>query len=80
MHGRLSSLAPWAIGLRCCMMSGCADTAHALNRFVTRPFQKSPEQLYGIKTPKDRVHEFRKLGEEGQIDAVRRAGTSRRRA
>ena len=60
MHGRLSSLAVWALG---CLLfaSGCADTAHSINRFVTRPFTKTPEQIYGIKTPRDRVEELRKV-------------------
>ena len=62
MHGRLSSLAPGAI---CCLLivSGCADTAYSIKKTVSRPFTKTPEQIYGIKTPKDRVKEFRKLAD-----------------
>ncbi len=33
---------------------------------MTRPFTKTPEELYGIKTPKDRVKEFRKLAKEAR--------------
>jgi HEAT repeat protein len=60
MLGRLSSLVPLAI---CCIVaaSGCAQTASSLGNFVSRPFKKSPEQELGIKTPKDRVNELRKL-------------------
>jgi HEAT repeat protein len=60
MLGRLSSLVPLAI---CCIVaaSGCAQTASSLGNFVSRPFKNSPEQELGIKTPKDRVEELRKL-------------------
>jgi hypothetical protein len=61
MHGRHSSLAVCALGCFL-LVSGCADTAYTLNRWVQRPFKKTPEQIYGIKTPRDRVEEFRKVG------------------
>jgi HEAT repeat protein len=65
MHGRLSSLAIWALG--CLLLaSGCADTAHSINRLVSRPFKKTPEQIYGIKTPRDRVEEFRKVAKSAR--------------
>lgn len=59
MHGRLSSLV-WALGCLL-LVSGCADTAYTVNRWVTRPFKKTPEQMLGIKTPRDRVEEFRQV-------------------
>lgn len=65
MHGRLSSLVPWSIGL-VLLFSGCADTAYSMKRWVSKPFKKTPEQIYGIKTPTDRVHEFRKLAKKAK--------------
>jgi len=71
MHGRLSSLAPLAI---CCLIavSGCADSARSFNKFVSRPFKKTPEEELGIKTPQDRVDELRQLAKsaEKQSQAV----------
>jgi HEAT repeat protein len=65
MHGRLTSLVPWTI---CCvlLLAGCADTTYSIKRMVTKPFKKTPEQIYGIKTPTDRVHEFRKLAKRAK--------------
>jgi len=40
--------------------------AAGMNDFIAKPFRKSPEQVYGIKTPKDRVKEFRKLALEAK--------------
>ncbi len=65
MHGRLFSLVPWAL-LAALLVSGCADTAYSINRMVTRPFRKTTEELYGIKTPKDRVKEFRALAKRAK--------------
>ncbi len=64
MHGRLYSLAPGALCLL--LVLGCAETAHQAKLFVTRPFDKTPEKVYGIKTPKDRVEEFRKLAKHAK--------------
>jgi HEAT repeat protein len=40
---------------------GCAASTEAVGKFVSRPFRKTVEQTYGIKTPADRVKELRKL-------------------
>lgn len=63
MHGRLASLLPLAI---CCViaLAGCAKTANQVGGFFTRPFRKTPEQMLGIKTPKDRVVELRALAKQ----------------
>jgi HEAT repeat protein len=60
MLGRLYRLSPWAI---CCILcaSGCADTAHFLKTSIQRPFVQTEEEKYGIKTPRDRVAELRKM-------------------
>ena len=60
MSGRLTSLV-LVLSAVMAAVSGCADTATATRDFVTKPFRKTPEQIYGIKTPKDRVKEYRKL-------------------
>lgn len=60
MSGRLSSLV-LAVSAVMAAVSGCADTAAATRDFFVKPFRKTPEQVYGIKTPKDRVKEYRKL-------------------
>jgi HEAT repeat protein len=60
MSGRLISLV-FAMSAVMAAASGCADTAVATRDFFVKPFRKTPEQVYGIKTPKDRVKEFRKL-------------------
>jgi HEAT repeat protein len=60
MHGRLFSLLPWAFCLLL-LLSGCAETAHRVGSFVSRPFNRTPEEELGIRTPKDRVRELRKL-------------------
>ncbi len=60
MHSRLSSLV-LAILAAMSTAVGCADTMSATRNFMVRPFRKTPEQIYGIKAPKDRVNEFRKL-------------------
>jgi len=65
MFGRLTSLV-LAMFAVMAAVSGCADTAAATRDFVAKPFRKSPEQVYGIKTPKDRVKEFRKLALEAK--------------
>ena len=65
MHGRLPSLLPLAI---CCVvaLAGCAETANQVGGFFTRPFKKTPEQMLGIKTPKDRVDELRGLAKHAK--------------
>jgi HEAT repeat protein len=60
MSGRLTSLVLAMLALMAAV-SGCADTAAATRDFVAKPFRKTPEQIYGIKTPKDRVKDYRKL-------------------
>ena len=65
MHGRLFSLVPWALGAAL-LVSGCADAAHSFNRAITKPFRKTTEQEFGIKTPKDRVKEFRALAKKAE--------------
>jgi len=69
MLGRLSSLVPLAI---CCIVavSGCAQTASSIGNFVSRPFKKTPEQELGIKTPKDRVVELRKLAKSAHKQSL----------
>ncbi len=64
MHGRLYSLASGAFCLLLAM--GCADIAHNAKLIVTKPFNKSAEEVYGIKTPKDRVQEFRALAKDAK--------------
>lgn len=61
MHGRLTSLAFAIVCL--VLVSGCAESARQTKDFVTRPFRKTPEQIHGILTPKDRVKEFRSLAD-----------------
>jgi HEAT repeat protein len=59
MHSRLTSL---AFAIVCLLLvSGCAESARQTKDFFARPFRKTPEEIYGIKTPKDRVKEFRQL-------------------
>jgi HEAT repeat protein len=65
MQGRFISLRAVAIG-SLVALSGCAETAHQLGSFVSRPFTKSPEQALGIKTPKDRVEELRGLAKRAK--------------
>ncbi len=60
MSGRLTSLVLAMLALMA-TVSGCADTAAATRDFFVKPFRKTPEQIYGIKTPKDRVKDYRKL-------------------
>lgn len=60
MFGLRISLA----ALAACLMfavSGCADSAMAVRKFVRDPFEKSAEEVHGIQTPKDRVKELRQL-------------------
>jgi len=64
MHGRLSCLASGALCLL--LLSSCAQTAKSTGDFVTKPFRKTTEQVYGIKTPTDRVAEFRKLAKRAK--------------
>lgn len=60
MSRRLTSLVLVAV---CCLCgaSGCADTATRLGNLAARPFKKTTEQEFGIKTPKDRVEDLREL-------------------
>jgi HEAT repeat protein len=60
MSGRLTSLVLVMFAVMAAI-SGCADTAAATRDFFAKPFRKTPEQIYGIKTPKDRVKEYRQL-------------------
>lgn len=60
MHSRRYAL--WMVMLPLLPAAlGCAASTEAVGKFVSRPFRRTVEQTYGIKTPADRVKELRKL-------------------
>jgi HEAT repeat protein len=65
MQGPLYRATPWAILCLLCL-SGCADTAHFIGQSIRRPFVQTEEEKFGIKTPKDRVRELRKLAKQAR--------------
>jgi HEAT repeat protein len=69
MQGRLVSMRAMAIA-SLVALAGCAETAHQLGSFMSRPFKKSPEEVLGIKTPKDRVEELRRLAKRAKKQSL----------
>ncbi len=65
MHSRLSGLL-LVVALLTLVVSGCAETADQLSYAISKPFQKTEEELYGIKSPADRVDEFRDLAKKAK--------------
>jgi HEAT repeat protein len=69
MQGRRISLRALAI-VSLVLPAGCAETAHQVGSFMSRPFKKSPEQVLGIKTPRDRVGELRRLAKRAKKQSL----------
>jgi HEAT repeat protein len=65
MQGRHCRLPALAMSL-VVFLSGCQATASGTKGFFARAFKKTPEQALGIKSPKDRVDELRKLAKRAK--------------